>query len=161
MAISRSLVAIYDEFAPTPAWVELPQPSDYSGIATTLVDSGRNAEGVVVADVIKSDVAKVELKWNFLTPAQYSQIAKLFEPKYNGGNTQAFFKAVSFFDVIKNGFDGSIASAPSVDTNRCRLFYCGDRKVQFAKMVINDDGTPKGYANVSLNLIDTGRIYGE
>ena len=159
MAISRSLVAVYSEYLSQ--WVELPQPSDYSGISTTLVDSGRNAEGIVVADVIKSDVAKIELKWNFLTPSQFSTIAQLFEPKYNGGDTNAFFKPVSFFDIVANAFEGSLSSAPDGITNKCRIFYCGDRKVQFAKMVVDDNGKPKGYQNVSLNLIDTGRIYGE
>lgn len=151
----KSLVSIYDVY--NSMWVDLPCPSDYNGISTTLVDSGRNTKGQVVGDVIASDVAKIELKWNFLTPSQYSQIAQLFEQKYNG----SFFVPVSFFDIIKNGYDGNNTIAPDVTTNPCRLFYCGDRKAQFAKMVLNDDGTPKGYAGVSLNLIDTGKIYGE
>jgi len=161
MAISRSVVAIFNYSLPTPAWVQLPMPSDYVGISTTLVDSGRNAQGQVIADVIKSDIAKVELKWNFLTPAQYSAIAQLFEPKYNNNDMSVFFRPVSFFDVIANAYEGDITQAPNLTTNRIRKFYCGDRKVQFAKMVLNDDGTPKGYQNVSLNLIDTGVIYGE
>lgn len=157
MAISRELVAVYSENLGN--WVQLPTPSDYSGTSTTVVDSARNSEGVVVGDVIKSDVAKVELKWNFLTVAQYSAIAKLFERKYNGD----FFVPVSFFDVINGDFEGDLTKVPtnSEGNNPIRIFYCGDRKVQFAKMVLNADGTPKGYQNVSLNLIDTGKVYGE
>ena len=154
---SNNLVAIYD--AHNSNWIDLPCPSDYSGISTTLVDSARNTQGQVIGNVIASDIAKVEMKWKFLTPQQYSNMAKLFEQKYNG----SFFVAVSFFDIIKNDFDGDRTKAPtnSSGNNPCRMFYCGDRKVQFAKMVLNEDGTPKGYADVALNLIDTGKYYGE
>lgn len=162
MAISRKVVAIYDIYKSGGAgWVELPVPSEYIGISTTLVDSGRNTQGQVIADVIKSDVAKVELKWNFLSAKDFSDIAKLFEPKHNNNDMSVFFRPVSFFDVVSNSYEGDITQAPNTTTNKIRLFYCGDRKVQFAKMVLNDDGTPKGYQNVSLNLIDSGVIYGE
>lgn len=165
MSISspRKLVYVYSEkFGDVNDnyWVELPTPTDYSGISTTLVDSGRNSDGVVIADVIKSDIAKVEMKWNFLTVAQYSAIAKLFEPKYNDDDMSVFFRPVSFFDVIKGNYEGDITQAPS-PTNRIRLFYPSDRKVQFAKIKLDNNGKPIGYTNVSLNLIDTGAIYGE
>lgn len=148
-------VSIYNEHSSS--WVDLPCASEYTGIATTIVDSGRNAEGVVIGDIIASDIAKVELKWNFLTLEQYSLIAQLFEPKYNG----SFFNAVRFFDVIKGDFDGDNTTAPNTTTNRCRVMYCGDRKVAFAKIKLDDDGKPIGYQGVSLNLIDTHKIYGE
>ncbi|MBO4543372.1 MAG: hypothetical protein J5725_09365 [Bacteroidales bacterium] len=154
MAISRTLVAIYD--VNTSQWVQLPCPTDYSGISTTLVDSARNSKGQVIGRPIASDIAKVELKWNFLTVAQYSAIAKLFEPKYNG----SFFVPVSFFDIINGAFEGDITIAPNTTTNKIRLFYCGDRKVQFVHIKLNNDGSPVGYEGVSLNLIDTGNIYG-
>lgn len=163
----KSLVSIYDEGAQTPAWVKfgddgvggVPTPSDYTGSSSTLVSSGRNPKGQVIGDVINSDIAKIELRWNFLTKAQFSRLAKLFEPKHNG----SFFVAVSFFDVIAGDWDGSNEEPPtdSSGNNPCRLFYPNDRKVAFAKMVLNDDGSPKGYQNVQLNLIDTGNIYGE
>lgn len=159
--VTRALVSIYNFSLATPAWVDLPTPSDYDGISTTLVDSGRNSEGVIIADVIKSDIAKVELKWKFLTIAQYSAIAQLFEPKYNNGDMSVFFRPVSFFDVIKGDYEGDITQAPNTTTNRIRLFYPNDRKVQFAKIKLDSNGKPVGYTNVSLNLIDTGAIYGE
>lgn len=153
MAI-RALVAIYK--TNTSSWFELPCPSDYSGISTTIVDSARNAKGEVIGQPVKSDIAKVELKWNFLTVAQYASLAQLFEEKYNGN----FFVPVSFFDIIKGDFDGDITTAPNTTTNKIRLFYCGDRKVQFAHIKLDPDtGAPIGYTGVSLNLIDTGKIY--
>lgn len=158
----RALVSIYDHLSTKEnKWVSLPCPSDYSGGASTLVDSGRNTQGQVVGSVIASDVAKIELKWNFLTVAEYSKIAKLFEPAYYGGDTSVFMRACSFFDVIKGSWNGSVDTAPDIYNNHCKVFYPGDRKVSFAKMVLNENGTPKGYSGVSLNLIDTGKYYGE
>jgi hypothetical protein len=148
-------VSIFNEY--TNEWVDLPCASEYTGIATTVVNSGRNQDAVVVADVIASDIAKVEMKWNFLTLEQYSLIAQLFEPKYHG----AFMNAVRFFDVVKGDFDGDNSIAPNTTTNRCRVMYCGDRKVSFAKMKLDINGKPVGYQGVSLNLIDTHKIYGE
>lgn len=159
MAISspRHLVYIYSETFGDVSdnyWVELPTPSDYSGISTTLVDSGRNNDGQVIAQVLRSDIAKIELKWNFLTTEQYSAIAKLFEQNLGG----SFIVPVSFFNVITGLFEGDVSIAPN---SSVRLFYPNDRKVEFARMVLNNDGTPQGYQNVSLHLIDTGLKYGE
>lgn len=157
--MARALVSIYDKYKTTfLKWVALPTPSEYNGISTTLVDSGRNSKGQVIGDVIASDIAKIELKWNYLTVAQYSAIAKLFEPKYNNNDNSVFFRPVSFFDVVAGAFEGDVSLPPS-STNKIRLFYCGDRKVQFAQMKLKSDGTPEGYTNVSLHLIDTGKIY--
>ena len=160
---NRALVAIYNQYSnKINKWVSLPTPSEYSGISTTLVNSARNTVGQVIADVIASDIAKIELQWNFLTVDEYKTIAQLFEPKYNGGHNDAFFRAVSFFDVIKGGFDGNISIPPNLSTNRVRKFYCGDRKVQFAHIKLDPNtGAPIGYTGVSLHLIDTGLIFGE
>ena len=155
MPNSRALVSIYNE--DTSAWVDLPCPSSYFGISTTVVDSARNSKAQVVAQVIASDIAKVELKWNYLTVAQYSEIAQLFEEKYGG----SFIVPVSFFDVVKGDFDGDNSTAPNTTTNKVRMFYPSDRKVEFAKIKLDDNGKPIGYTNVALNLIDTGFLYGE
>lgn len=154
---TRALVSVYNVNGNPASWVDLPCPSDYSGISTTLVDSGRNTQGIIIADVINSDIAKIELHWNYLTVAQYSAIAQLFEPKYNGNR---FDMPVSFFDIVKGDFEGDISQAPNNSTNKCRLFYAGDRKVQFAHIKLDSDGKPLGYTDVQLNLIDTGKIYG-
>lgn len=146
---SRALVSVYKESTGT--WVDLPTPSDYDASSSTLVDSARNSEGVVVGEVIKEDVAKIELAWNYLTVAQYSLIAQLFDTKY-GGN---FFNYVSFFDVIKGDFDSANSDVPNITTHR--VFYPNDRKVKFAHITLDENGKPKGYTNVSLHLIDTGR----
>ena len=46
---------------------ELPEPSSYDATTSTIVDSGRNVQGKVVGSVVRHDVAKISLKWNYLT----------------------------------------------------------------------------------------------
>ena len=162
MAISvpRHLVYIYSENFGLQAdnkWVELPTPSDYDASSSTLVDSARNQDGQVIAQVVRSDVAKVEMKWNFLTVVQFSNIAKLFEVNLGG----EFLVPVSFFNVITGEFEGDITHAPNTTDNKIRLFYPADRKVKFAHIKLDANGKPIGYTDVSLHLIDTGIKYGE
>ena len=150
---SRALVSVYTVQG---VWYDLPTPSQYSGLSSTLVDSARNTKGVVVGDVVKSDVAKIEITWNFLSTKEYSKIAQLFEPKYNNNDKSAFFRPVAFFDVILGDFDGNNSVAPS-STNNCRVMYPNDRSVKFANIKLDSNGMPVGYTEVSLHLIDTGR----
>ena len=55
-----------------------PEPSSYAGNTSTLVDSARNAQGVVVGAVIRDDVGKVEMSWKYLTVKQWADILKCF-----------------------------------------------------------------------------------
>ena len=146
---SRALVSVYKESTST--WVDLPCHSDYEASASTVVDSARNSKGVVVGEPILEDVAKIELQWNFLTVAQYSQIAQLFDSAYGG----SFFNYVSYFDVVKGDFDSNNSGTPTSATHR--IFYPNDRKVKFAHIKLDSDGKPIGYVGVQLHLIDTGK----
>lgn len=74
----------------TVAGVELPEPSEYSSNTSTLVDSARNVQGVVVGSVVRSDVAKVELKWRYLTARQWADVLSLF--------TNQFYNSVTFYN---------------------------------------------------------------
>ena len=74
----------------TVAGVALPEPSEYSASTSTLVDSARNVSGYVVGAVIRSDVAKVELKWRYLTARQWANVLSLFN--------RSFYNSVTFFD---------------------------------------------------------------
>lgn len=134
----ESVLMIYDEL--NQKWVKVPHVASggYSGTATTAVDSSRNAKARVIASVVRSDIAKAECKWNYLTTKQYSDLAKLFEPKYGG----SFFVKACFFDSVAGGFDCS------------REFYCGDRKVTFARIKCDDNYMPIGYESVGLSLIE-------
>ena len=73
----------------------LPEPSSYSGSTSTLVDAGRNVEGKFIGSVVRSDVAKVELKWNYLTVQEWANINQLFSGPNN------FVREVEFFDQVR------------------------------------------------------------
>ena len=84
----------------TVAGVPLPEPSAYSGNTSTLVDSARNVQGVMIGSVIRDDVAKVEASWRYLTVEQWSNIGRLFKQSAGG----AFINPVTFFDQTEGQF---------------------------------------------------------
>ena len=146
MANNQPLVSISIDGGTT--YTDLPTPIEYKMTSSTLVDSARNTKGVVIASVIREGVRKVQLKWNYLTITEFSNIAKLFE---SGTRTLAddttetisgsfFFKA-KFFDSVLGKF------IKDVD------MYVGDRITDTAKITLID-GKPVGYTNVSLSLIE-------
>lgn len=113
-----------------------PEPSTYSGVTSTLVDSARNAQGVVVGAVIRDDVGKVEMSWKFLTVQQWADILKCFSIA-RGGN---FYNNVTFF-------------CQDIGDWTTRMMYVNDRK---ANMFRRDPitGEVLGYKDCSLNLIE-------
>lgn len=88
----------------------LPEPSTYIGLTATMVDSGRNLEGVTIGSVVRDDVAKVEMTWKFLSASEWSNILKLFKISAGG----KFYNTVTFFDQTENGWV-------------TRTMYVGDR----------------------------------
>lgn len=87
--------------------VPLPEPSAYTAQTSTIVDSGRNVSGYVIGSVIRSNVAKVELSWKYLTANQWANAIGPFD--------QHFYCTVKFFDQ----------STASYTT---RQMYVSDRK---------------------------------
>ena len=114
----------------------LPEPSSYSGNTSTLVDSARNAQGVVVGAVIRDDVGKVEMKWNYLTVKQWADILGRFSIS-RGGN---FYNYVTFF-------------CQDIGDWTTRQMYVSDRK---ANMFRRDPvtGDVLGYTDCSLSLVE-------
>ena len=103
-------------------------------IVTTLVDAGRNANGVVVGQKIGRDQYKIDgLEWAWLTAAQWSNILKAMS---------GFYFNVTFTDPV---------------TNRLRTvkMYCGDRSAE--PYWVDTNGRPTHYRNCKVNLIDTGK----
>lgn len=117
----------------TVAGVELPEPSAYDATTATLVDSARNAEGRVIGSVIRSDVAKVELSWRYLTAQQWAGILGLF--------TANFYNSVTFFNQ----------STASYET---RQMYVGDRTAGIWRRH-PETGAVMGFTECSLSLIET------
>lgn len=119
----------------TVAGHDLPAPSTYSGIVSTIVDSGRNAEGVVIGAVIRENVGKVEMTWSFLTVKEWSEMCALFDGTRGG----SFYNAVEFFCPDMGGWE-------------TREMYVNDRKAGI--FLRNKDGSIKGLTGCSLNLIE-------
>ena len=91
----------------TVAGIPLPEPSAYSANTSTIVDSGRNVQGYVIGAVVRHDVAKVELKWRYLTAQQWANVLSLF--------TNNFYNNVTFFNQATARYE-------------TRQMYVSDRK---------------------------------
>ena len=119
----------------TIAGTAIKEPSEYNALTADIVDNGRNVNGVGVFDVIRTDVAKVEAVWNFCTCSEWSAILKLFNPKYGG----SFINSVTFYDQCKGAYE-------------TRQMYVSDRSGGMVNL--NEDGTPKGWSDCSLSLVE-------
>lgn len=116
----------------TVAGTPLPEPSEYKSGTSTLVDSARNVEGKVVGSVVRSDVAKIELKWRYLTAKQWASVLSLF--------TNNFYNSVRFFDQTTGDYT-------------TRDMYVGDRSAGMWRRNPTN-GEVMGFTDCSLNLIE-------
>lgn len=116
----------------TVAGYELPEPSEYSASTSTLVDSARNVSGYVIGSVVRNDVAKVELKWNYLTVEQWANVLSLFN--------SSFYNSVTFFNQSTGDYT-------------TREMYVGDRS---AGMWRRNPATGEvmGWVSPSLSLVE-------
>lgn len=126
----KSLVSVGEFNFPEPA------KDGYKSSTSTLVDSARNAQGVVVGAVIRDDVAKVEMSWKYLTVKQWADILKCFSIA-RGGN---FYNDVTFF-------------CQDIGDWTTRQMYVSDRS---ANMFRRDPvtGDVLGYTDCSLSLVE-------
>ena len=116
----------------TVAGVELPEPSEYSGSTSTIVDSARNVSGTVIGSVVRSDVAKIELKWRYLTAHQWANVLSLF--------TNHFYNSVTFYNQATADYT-------------TREMYVGDRKAGMWRRH-PDTGEILGWVDCSLSLVE-------
>ncbi len=116
----------------TVAGVALPEPSEYSASTSTLVDSARNVSGYVIGSVIRSDVAKVELKWRYLTAEQWASVLSLF--------TNNFYNQVTFFNQ-------------STADYTTRQMYVGDRTAGMWRRH-PETGKVMGFTDCALSLVE-------
>lgn len=113
-----------------------PEPSAYSGNTSTLVDSSRNVQGVMIGAVIRDDVSKVEISWRYLTVEQWARIQKCFRQ----GSGGKFINAVSFFDQSVGGWV-------------TKSMYVSDRKAGMWRRD-PDTGDVLGWTDCSLSLVE-------
>lgn len=112
-----------------------PEPSTYSANTSTLVDSSRNVQGLMVGSVIRDDVAKIEISWRYLTVEQWARIQKCFKQSAGG----KFINLVEFFDQSAGGWVQ-------------REMYVSDRKSGMWRRNPNN-GDILGWTDCSLSLI--------
>ena len=112
--------------------IELPEPSEYSANTSTIVDSGRNVSGYVIGSVVRHDVAKVELKWRYLTAAQWASVLSLF--------THNFYASVTFFNQATGDYT-------------TRQMYVSDRKAGMWRRH-PETGAVMGWTSCSLSLVE-------
>lgn len=114
---------------------EIPTPKrGVNTIVTTVVDSARNANGVVVGQKIGRDQYKInDLEWAWLTAEQWEKILTMLNN---------FFVNVTFTD-------------PVTGNTITKQMYCGDRTA--TPYWIDDNGKPTHYKDCKVNLIDTGK----
>ncbi len=112
--------------------VELPEPSSYEGTTSTIVDSGRNVQGKVVGAVVRHDVAKVTMSWNYLTAKQWATILSLF--------TANFYCSVRFYNQVTAGYT-------------TRQMYVSDRTAGMWRRSPNN-GSVMGWTGAKLSLVE-------
>ena len=110
----------------------LPEPSTYSAVTATIVDSARNVEGRVVGAVVRNDVAKVELTWRYLTVEQWARVLSLFR--------DAFYNDVRFFSQTSGMYE-------------VRTMYVSDRNAGMFRRH-PETGEVLGWTNCSLSLVE-------
>lgn len=109
-----------------------PEPSSYDATTSTIVDSARNVSGYVVGSVIRSDVAKIELSWRYLTVQQWANILSLF--------ASSFYNSVRFFNQTTGEYD-------------VRTMYVSDRNAGMWRRD-SETGDVMGWVNCSLSLVE-------
>lgn len=109
-----------------------PEPSTYSAVTSTIVDSARNVSGYVVGSVVRADVAKIELSWKYLTVQEWANILSLF--------TYSFYNDVRFFNQATGTYD-------------VRTMYVSDRDASIFRRDPNT-GRVLGWVNPKLSLVE-------
>lgn len=112
--------------------VDLPEPSSYSATTSTIVDSGRNVQGKVVGSVVRHDVAKVALKWKYLTAKQWASVIGPF--------TTNFYCTVRFYNQATASYS-------------TRQMYVSDRTAGMWRRGPNT-GNVMGWTDCSLSLVE-------
>ena len=114
--------------------IDLPYPKrGVKAVVTTIVNAGRNANGIVVGQRIGRDQYKIDtLEWPWLSAGEWETILRLISD---------FYFNVTFPD-------------PVTGSERTIRMYCGDRSAE--PYWVNSNGHPTYYRNCKVNFIDTG-----
>lgn len=111
---------------------DLPEPSTYNAVTSTIVDSARNVQGKVIGNVVRPDLAKIELSWKYLTAQQWANVLSLF--------TSSFSNDVRFLNQATNTYE-------------VRTMYVSDRNAAMWRRN-PETGDVMGYTGCSLSLVE-------
>lgn len=110
-----------------------PDQSSAKNLIATLVNSGRNANAVVVAQKIGRDQDKTEMSWNYLEKEEWERLVRFWDSNF-------CFKFTYYSRVQGRKIT--------------RKFYIGDRSDR--PKDIDANGNPTAYVDCVANVIDTG-----
>ncbi len=114
---------------------DIPASSTYNATSSDVVDSARNVNAQMVGQVVRYDLAKVEMTWKFISAEDWSYILKLFLPKFGG----SFVNDVTFFNQVTNAWE-------------TRKMYPSDRTASI--FLRRPDGSIRGYTGARLALVE-------
>lgn len=98
MYLNEPLVTIISENEDkTKSSYALPEPTSYSGTTSTMIDSGTSVSGQLLGSVVREDVARISLSWNFLSVADWAKMNKRFKEHY--------INKIRFFDQTLGDWD--------------------------------------------------------
>ena len=123
----KALISI-DDYA-------FPAPSEYHANTATRVNEARNLDGKKVGSVVRDDVAKVSLKWNFISAEDWATLLSKFSIAKGG----SFTNNVKLFLQDINGWE-------------IREMYVSDRNASI--FLRNPDGSIRGYTGATLSLVE-------
>lgn len=92
------------------------EPSSYNALSADIVKNGRNVKGIGVFDVIRTDVAKIEMSWNYLTCAEWGGILKLFNPVFGGAFINNVTYTINAQQPIRRAKCTSLTAKPDLYT---------------------------------------------
>ncbi len=102
-------------------------------LVSTVVDAGRNANGVVVGQRVGRDQYKIDgLEWPWLAADEWERILSMLTD---------FYVRVTFIDPLSH-------------REKTIKMYPGDRSGE--PYWVDDNGRPTHYRNCKFNLVDTG-----
>jgi hypothetical protein len=109
----------------------LPEPASYSGSTSSMVDTGTSVSGHLLGSMVRENVAKISLSWNYLSTEDWSAINKLF--------TEDFISKVRFYDQTAGGWIE-------------RDMYISERNAGMHSR--GEDGKVQGWVGCSLQLTE-------
>lgn len=113
-----------------------PCPSTYTVTTATIVDSGRNVNGIVVGSVIRQGVVSIDATYNYITTLEWSKILKCFNSQLGG----SFYRKITFYNQ-------------ETDRVETRTFYVGDRTTN-GLAVLDINKKPVAWLGAKLSLVE-------